>query len=114
MKISRQNWLTRQFSPKWTFKSTFWQILLASESRHLTVFQIDDKLYRYKVLTVGFKSAQGELSAALKPIFTHIKDAHLIHDDLVVVTDANSHTDIIKEVMEAINKAGLTLNPQKC
>ena len=63
---------------------------------------------------MGFKSAQGELSAALKPIFTHIKDAHLIHDDLVVATDANSHTDIIKEVMEAINKAGLTLNPQKC
>ena len=62
---------------------------------------------------MGFKSAQGELSAALKPIFTHIKDAHLIHDDLVVATDANSHTDI-KEVMEAINKASLTLNPQKC
>ena len=43
-----------------------------------------------------------------------IKDAYLIYDDLVVVTDTNSHMDIIKEVMEAINKAGLTLNPQKC
>ena len=42
-----------------------------------------------------------------------IIDAYLIHDDLVVVTDANSHTDIIKEVMEAINIASLILNPQK-
>ena len=33
-----------------------------------------------------------------------IKDAYLIYDDLVVATDTNSHMDIIKEVMEAINK----------
>ena len=72
---------------KMDFKSAFWQIELEPSSRYLTVFHANDKLYRYKRLTMGIKPAQGELNIALRPIFAHIPKAHQIHDDLIVATE---------------------------
>ena len=44
------------------------------------------------MLTMGFKSAQGELNAVLHPLFSHIPYVHLIHSDLVIATDTiNEH-----------------------
>ena len=100
---------------KLDFKSAFWQIRLAKQSRYLTVFHANDKLYRYKRLTMGMKPAQGELNAALRPIFAGIEGAHLIHDDLILATDNEiNHIILVDKVMQAIAKAGLTLNPSKC
>ena len=72
---------------KMDFKSAFWQLELHPDSRYLTVFHTNDKLYRYKRLTMDVKLAQGELKMALKPLFAHIPQAHLIHDDLIVATN---------------------------
>ena len=67
-------------------KPTFWQIELDESSRYLTAFHTNDKLYRYKCLTMGIKLAQGELNVALKPLFMSIENAHLIHDDLILAS----------------------------
>ena len=48
----------RVFS-KMDLKSAFWQIELEPESRYLTVFHANDKLYRYKRLTMGLEPSQG-------------------------------------------------------
>ena len=97
------------------FKSAFWQIDLDVESRYLTVFHANDKLYRYKRLTMGLTPSQGELNTALQPIFLHIKCGHLIHDDLVVAASSEvEHEHAVEECMKAISEAGLTLNPNKC
>ena len=64
---------------------------------------------------MGIKPAQGELNMALSPLFYHISDAHLIHDDVVIATDTvEEHIIALHDIMEAISKAGLTLNPAKC
>ena len=103
----------KRYFSKLDFKSAFWQLELAQESRYLTVFQIFDQFYRYVVLTMGLKPAQGELNAALNPLFAHIRDVHVIHDDVVVATDTSEeHLHAINELLEAISKAGLTLNPK--
>lgn len=100
---------------KMDFKSAFWQVELDENSRYLTVFHANDRLYRYKRLTMGLKSAQGELNAALALIFRGIKDAHLIHDDLVVASASNNeHKETLEKVMNAILNANLKLNPEKC
>ncbi|CAB4016211.1 Hypothetical predicted protein [Paramuricea clavata] len=77
---------------KMDFKSAFWQPELQRDSRYLTVFHANDKLYRYKRLTMGVKPAQGELNMALQPLFAHIPQAHLIHDDLIVATKPMQNT----------------------
>ena len=88
---------------------------LEQQSRNLTVFHANTKLYQYKQLTMGVKPAQGELNVALRPIFARIKHAHLIHDDLIVATETEvDHVEAVDEVMKAIADAGLTLNPVKC
>ena len=52
---------------------------------------------------------------ALRPIFSHIMDVFLIHDDLIIATETmEEHLEVIKAVMEAVLEAGLTLNPSKC
>ena len=63
---------------------------------------------------MGVKLAQGELKMALQPLFAHIPQAHLIHDDLIVAkeTDAEHHS-AITAVMKAITSAGITLSPNK-
>ena len=100
---------------KMDLKSAFWQIELAEESRHLTVFHANDKLYRYKRLTMGLSPAQAELNAALRPVFSHIDSAHVIHDDLIVAANNHEeHDHVIQQCMEAASKAGLTFNPSKC
>ena len=60
---------------------------------------------------MGLKPAQDEL----KRVFAHISNAHLIHDDLNVVTKTeNDHVKAIEEIMKAISDSGLTVNPNKC
>ena len=105
----------KKFFSKLDFKSAFWQLELAPESRYLTVFQLFGKLYRHTVLTMGMKPAQGELNAALSPVFAHIPDTHIIHDDVVIATDTvEEHLKALKDTMETISEHGLTLNPSKC
>ena len=100
---------------KLDFKNAFWQLELHPDSRYLTIFYCNGRLYRYKRLTMGLKPAQGELNAALAPIFSHIKNVHLIHDDLIIATATKKeHRVALKAVLKAISDAGLTLNPEKC
>ena len=64
---------------------------------------------------MGLTPSQGELSVALRPIFADIEGVHVIHDDVIVGTKTDAeHDQAIKECMEAIKKAGLTLNAPKC
>ena len=64
---------------------------------------------------MGLKPAQGELNAALAPLFQHIPFVHLIHDDVIIATDTEEeHLAAVRKLMQAIASAGMTLNPKKC
>ena len=95
--------------------SAFWQLELAPESRHLTVFECNGKLYRYKRMTMGIKTAQGELNAALRPILQDIPDAHHIHDDIILASkNVEDHMKTLKQVLQALRLSNLKVNPKKC
>ena len=97
---------------KLDLKSAFWQLEIAEDSRKLTVFHANGRLFWYKRLVVGLKPAQGELKAALQPLFTQIPQAHLIHDDSVYNYHIQEHNVFLNEVMKILSTAGLTLNPK--
>ena len=64
---------------------------------------------------MGLKPVQGKLNVALKPIFAHITQAHLIHNELIIATKMHKeHKEVVLQVMQAISNSGLTLNPEKC
>ena len=101
---------TRCFS-KIDFKSTFYQLEIHPDSRYLTMFHSNDKLYQYIRLIIRVKPAQGVLNAALKPILAHIPSVYLIHDDLNIAAKTfNEHHFAVEKVMRAIDKSNLTLN----
>ena len=105
---------SRYFS-KLDLNSAFWQLEIDEQSRPLTVFHALGKMYRYKRLVMGLKPAQGELNAALQPLFAHLKSVHVIHDDIVIATKTLAeHVALIKQVMAIIKKAGLTFKASKC
>ena len=100
---------------KLDFKTAFHQLELSEGSRYITVFHHKGKLKRYTRLTMGTKPASGELNKALRPLFNKIGAAHVIHDDLVIATATEEeHRQVIPQVLQVIQKAGLTLNPEKC
>ena len=100
---------------KMDLRSAFWQLELHPDSRYLTVFHSNNKLYRYKRLTMGVKPAQGELNTAMSLVFAHIPQAFVIHDDLILAAkDEAEHNKALKQVMESFPALGLTLNPEKC
>ena len=64
---------------------------------------------------MGLKPVQGKLNVAVKPIFAHIPQVQLIHDDLLIATKTQKeHKEVVLQVMQAISNSGLTLNPEKC
>ena len=63
---------------KMDFKSAFWQLELNEDSRYLTFFHANGKLYRHKSLTTGLTPSQGELGVALRPIFANIKGVYMM------------------------------------
>ena len=118
--IPRQEDIKAKLSGKKVFskldlKSAFWQLEIAKENRNLTVFHSGGRLYRYKRLVMGLKPAQGELNAALQPLFAHLPDVDVIHDDIVISTkDESDHVSVVEEVLKILSEAGLTLNAKKC
>ena len=79
------------------------------------MFHANDRLYQHTRLLRGAKTAQGELNAALKPLFPHTPNVHLMHDVLIVAAKTfYEHNLALQEVRKAIDKANLTLNPKKC
>ena len=100
---------------KLDFKSAHWQLELDEDSQYLIVFYLNDRLYRYKKLTMGLKPSQEELNAALRLIFAQIANLYLNQNDLIIATSNDEdHIKVTEQVMQAIFRAGLTLNPLVC
>ena len=71
---------------KLDFKSAYRQLEIDEDSRYVTVFHGDGRLMRYCVLTMGCTPSAGELSKALRPLFQHLDEVHVIHDDVIIAT----------------------------
>ena len=66
-------------------------------------------------MTMGIKTAQGELNAALRPLLQDIPDAHHIHDDIIIASNnMKEHIQALNQVFEAIRSSGLKMNASKC
>ena len=105
----------KKIKSKLDCRSSFWQLKLAEASRHLTVFECNGKLYRYRRMTMGIKTAQGELNAALRPLLQDIPDAHHIHDDIIIASNnMKEHIQALNQVFKVIRSSGLKMNASKC
>ena len=95
--------------------SGFWQIPLAEESQPLTTFITPFGRYCFNKMPFGISSAPEHFQKRLSRIMTGLEGILCLMDDVLVFGKNNEqHNERLAQVMERIQKAGVTLNPSKC
>ncbi len=92
------------------------QIPLKAESRPYTAFCVPWNLYQFKRVPMGLAVGAQTLTRLLDSIFHEVKFRFVFNylDDLLVYSESFSeHLAHIEEVMVRLQKAGLTVNPEK-
>jgi len=64
---------------------------------------------------MGIKPASSELASAIIPLFSHIKEIHVIQDDIIIANKTKeAHLNTLELFLQIILQSGLTLNKDKC
>lgn len=98
-------------------KSGYWQIEVDERDREKTAFVTPDGLYEFRVLPFGLCSAPATFQRMMDTVLADLKwQSCLVYLDDVVVFSASfsEHLKRLRQVLEAIRSANLTLKPQKC
>jgi transposase InsO family protein len=92
------------------------QIPLSKASRPLTAFCTDWNLYEYKCVPFGLATGAQVLTRLLDKVFGDLKFNYVYHylDDLVIYSENyQEHLEHVREVLNRLRGAGLTVKPEK-
>ena len=104
----------RMFS-KLDANAGFWQIKLAPESALLTTFITPFGRFCFKRLPFGITSAPEYFQKRISAILNGQKGTVCLMDDILVHgKNKNEHDQRLKETLQRLEKAGITLNREKC
>lgn len=97
--------------------SAYMQIPLAEESKKYTSFVVPWAQMEYNVLPFGLSTGSQVLTRLIDRIFGDIKYRYIFNffDDLVIYSDGSfdQHLQQLEEVIQRLQRAGLTINPEK-
>ena len=94
--------------------SGFWQIPLAPESRLLTTFITPEGRYCFNKLPFGISSAPELFQKRMSKILSGLEGLVCQMDDVLVFgANQDEHDKRLTAALERIEKAGVTLNPDK-
>ena len=95
--------------------SGFFQIVLDKRSRKLTTFITPFGRYCYHRLPMGISSAPEVFSRAIQQILQGLDGVSNLVDDICVYAPTKElHDQRLEVVLSKLQKAGVTLNPDKC
>ncbi|MES2287473.1 MAG: retropepsin-like aspartic protease/reverse transcriptase [Bacteroidota bacterium] len=97
--------------------SSFWQVQLDPESRHLTAFEANGTLYEWNVMPFGLKGAPATFVGLMNFVLSGliIKTCFVYLDDIIVFSKTEEqHMKDLKEIFERFRDANLTVNIKKC
>jgi hypothetical protein len=91
------------------------QIPLSERSKPLTSVCTDWNLYQYTCVPFGLATGAQVLTRLLDRVFQDLKFEFVYHylDDVIYSEDFDSHLDHIRQVLERLRQAGLTVKPEK-
>ena len=91
------------------------QCILSPESRKYTAFMTKRTKYEWNVLAFGLRNACGFFNRLMDMVLGHLPFVAYYFDDLVIFSqDFESHCKHIEQVFNALEKANLKVNPDKC
>lgn len=94
----------------------YWQVPLTQQSRELTAFRTPWGLFQFTVLPFGLHGAPATFQRLMDQVLCGLSDFACAYlDDIVIYsTTWEEHLGHLKEVLERLHSAGLTINPAKC
>ncbi|XP_065181844.1 uncharacterized protein K02A2.6-like [Sycon ciliatum] len=96
---------------KWGFH----QVELEEESRYLTTFAANGKLYRFRRLPFGISSAPELYQKIISDVIKDLAGCRNGADDILLHADSlNQHDVRVHAVMNHLQQVNLTVNPAKC
>ena len=97
-------------------KAAYHNIMIAEEDRHKTAFRFDGKLYEWTRTPFGLSSAPGAFNRLMTNILLDMDEFTAVYfDDIIVFTEGKEkHLDHLEKVLNALYKAGMKLNKDKC
>lgn len=98
-------------------KSAYWAIPVSEEDREKTAFSDGVRLYQFKRMPYGLKTAPSSFQRAINFILSPVLGRHSLAylDDVVVYSRSfPEHVDNLVETLKLLDKAGFKLNAKKC
>ena len=95
--------------------SGFWQIPLSPESAKLTTFITPFGRYCFHRLPFGISSAPEHFQRRMSDILTDIPGVVCMMDDILIHGKTREEHDVhLRDVLNRLQDAGMTLNKEKC
>ncbi|KAK7102592.1 hypothetical protein V1264_020788 [Littorina saxatilis] len=105
---------SRVFS-KLDLKLGYHQCELHPDSRDITTFVTHCGLYRYKRLVMGINAASEIYQHEIQRVVQGIPGVANLSDDIIIhAPDAKQHDERLRQALQRLQDAGLTLNVDKC
>ena len=93
----------------------YYQILLREEDRQKTAFAFAGKLFHFKRMVFGACNAPATFQRLMKRVLGDLAFVFIYLDDVLIFSNsADEHQSHLKQVLDRIRSAGLTLNAEKC
>ncbi len=93
----------------------YWQIPLTQRSRELTAFKTSWGLFNFKVLAFGLHGAPASFQRLMDQVLQGLTFTAAYLDDIVIYSETwEQHVEHIREVLQRLQEAGLTVNSRKC
>jgi hypothetical protein len=96
-------------------RAGFWQIAVDEESIPLTSFSTPDSKWEFTRVPFGLTNSPSHFCSVVHQVLGKFELCHIYMDDLTVASpDFDTHCSHIRLVLEALQKANLKINGQKC
>ncbi|KAJ1172733.1 hypothetical protein NDU88_004576 [Pleurodeles waltl] len=107
---------TAKFLSTFDLTSGYWQIALTEGAKERSAFSTPDGHYQFRVMPFGLKNAPATFQRLVNRVLAG-KDAYCSGylDDIAVHSSSwEEHLLYLKEVLQALQQAGLTIKASKC
>ncbi|KAL6458124.1 hypothetical protein MHYP_G00333540 [Metynnis hypsauchen] len=94
----------------------YWQVPLDQQARELTAFRAPSGLYHFTKMPFGLQGAAATFQRLMDRVLRGMEDFTAAYiDDVVIYSKSwTAHVDHVRQVLERLKEAGLTINPEKC
>ncbi len=94
----------------------YWQVPLTARAKELTAFKTPFGLYHFRAMPFGLQGAPVTFPCLMDQILQGTREFGAAYLDDVVIFSENweDHCQHLRQVLEKIKAAGLTINPNKC